>query len=168
MSGSETEPALDPVISDSGPLIALAAIGRLEWLRALFGQVIIPQAVYDEVVVHGQGEPGCEEVHEAEWIAVRQTKDRLAVSLLREALDAFVDSQRAGNWWGVAAPRHGPSMCERAATALRRISFRLTVTMLVLHSLAGLIFPATRARRISLNPCELDSVCVHNVVNGLN
>ena len=46
------------VVSNSSPLIALAAIGRLELLKSLFGEIVIPQAVVEEVVVQGQGEPG--------------------------------------------------------------------------------------------------------------
>ena len=88
MSGSAQEPPVKPVVSDSGPLIALAAIGRLDLLRALFGQIVIPQAFYEEVVIRGQGDPGSVEVRAAAWIEVRQTKDHLAVNLLREVLDA--------------------------------------------------------------------------------
>ncbi|MEJ2736158.1 MAG: DUF3368 domain-containing protein [Anaerolineae bacterium] len=77
----------DPVVSDSSPLIALATIGRLELLKSLFGQIAIPQAVYEEVVVQGQGEPGSREVAEAEWIRTIPVKDRLAIDLLQESLD---------------------------------------------------------------------------------
>jgi uncharacterized protein len=88
MSGSTQEPPTRPVVSNSGPLIALAAIARLDLLRALFGRIVIPQAVYEEVVIRGQDEPGSVEVEAAAWIEVRQTKDHLAIDLLREALDA--------------------------------------------------------------------------------
>jgi predicted nucleic acid-binding protein len=88
MSGSDKEPHPEPVVSNSGPLIALATIGRLGLLRALFHQVVIPQAVYDEVVIQGRGEPGSREVGEAEWIRILQVEDCLAVDLLREELDA--------------------------------------------------------------------------------
>jgi predicted nucleic acid-binding protein len=78
----------EPIVSNSSPLIALATINRLTLLKALFEQVAIPQAVYDEVVIHGEGEPGSREVAEAAWIHTFQVKDRLAVDLLRESLDA--------------------------------------------------------------------------------
>jgi len=88
MSGNEKEPQPDLVVPDAGPPISLAAISQLDLLKALFEQVAIPQAVYDEVVVHGEGEPGSHEVGEANWIKICQVKDHLAVDLLREALDA--------------------------------------------------------------------------------
>ena len=89
MNGSKKGPLLpSPVISNSGPLITLATIGKLDLPRALFDRILIPQAVYDEVVVYGEGEPGSREVAEAEWIGTLQVEDRLAVDLLRETLDA--------------------------------------------------------------------------------
>lgn len=75
------------VVSNSSPLIALATIGHFELLKSLFGEIAIPQAVYEEVVVQGQSEPGSTEVAEAEWIRTIPIKDRLAVDLLKESLD---------------------------------------------------------------------------------
>ena len=88
MSASESGPQPEQVVSNSGPLISLAAIGRLDLLQAVFGKIIIPQAVYDEVVVHAAGEPGSREVSAAGWIEIVRVRDRLAVDLLREVLDA--------------------------------------------------------------------------------
>ncbi len=50
------------VVSNSSPLIALAKIGRLHILKKLFGEIIIPKAVWNEVVVKDKGKPGAEEV----------------------------------------------------------------------------------------------------------
>jgi uncharacterized protein len=41
------------VLSNAGPLIALGKLNRLHLLSALFSQVQIPRAVYDEVVTQG-------------------------------------------------------------------------------------------------------------------
>ena len=41
------------VVSNAGPLIALSKLGRLALLPALYDRVLIPQAVYDEVVIAG-------------------------------------------------------------------------------------------------------------------
>ena len=43
-------------VSNSGPLIHLAMIGRLDLLQALFGSVIIPSTVKMEVVDRGKEE----------------------------------------------------------------------------------------------------------------
>lgn len=81
-------PLREPVVSNSGPLITLAAIGRLSLLGALFKDVAIPQAVFDEVVTHGSGEPGSVETSEATWIRISRVTDELAVNLLQESLGA--------------------------------------------------------------------------------
>lgn len=88
MNGNENQARHDPVVSNASPLISLSAVSQLELLRALFGEIAIPQAIYDEVVVHGEGEPGSREVGEADWIKIHRVKDHLAVELLRETLDA--------------------------------------------------------------------------------
>lgn len=43
------------VVADSSPLIYLSVLGKLELLRALYGTVLVPRAVFDEVVVAGDG-----------------------------------------------------------------------------------------------------------------
>jgi predicted nucleic acid-binding protein len=60
------------VIADSTPLIALSRIQKLPLLREIFGNVIIPEAVYHEVVIAGRNRPGVLEVTSAEWISVRK------------------------------------------------------------------------------------------------
>ena len=42
------------VVSDAGPLIYLGSVGRLVLLRELFGRVVVPQQVWDEVVGTGE------------------------------------------------------------------------------------------------------------------
>lgn len=57
-----------PVISNTGPLIALATIGQLDLLLKLYGRVLIPQAVIHEVTVAGAGRVGAAELAAAEWL----------------------------------------------------------------------------------------------------
>jgi predicted nucleic acid-binding protein len=75
------------VVSNSSPLIALAKIGKLYILRELFGEIVIPKAVWNEVVVKGKGKPGAEEVEKAEWIQVREVRDRLSVEVLKGEIE---------------------------------------------------------------------------------
>jgi len=65
------------IVSNASPLINLARLGKLELLRQLYGELMIPEAVWREVVVEGRGQPGAEEVEAATWIkrqAVRNTQ----------------------------------------------------------------------------------------------
>ena len=44
------------VVSNTSPIINLAAIGRLDILRQLYGSIVIPESVYHEIVIMGSGE----------------------------------------------------------------------------------------------------------------
>jgi len=72
------------VVSDSSPLISLAAIGRLDLLQSIFKSLIIPQAVYDEIIA-GKDRPGAQEIAKASWIEVRRIKSRRAVRQLMKS-----------------------------------------------------------------------------------
>ena len=78
------------VISDSSPLISLARIGKLNLLRALYGRVLVPTAVFDEVVVAGGGLAGAEEIGRANWIqqAEPMSKTDSPIGSLHEGLGA--------------------------------------------------------------------------------
>lgn len=66
-----------PVVSNSSPLIALEQIGRPELLRELFGQVVIPRAVRDEIGPT---------VSRPDWIEVRALAQPLGSRVLRARL----------------------------------------------------------------------------------
>jgi len=67
------------VVADSGPLIALARIGRLDLLPRLVHRVVIPPAVAAEIR-DGGDRPGTREVAAATWIHVEQPDAELARS----------------------------------------------------------------------------------------
>ena len=46
------------VVADASPLIALARIERLELLRSVFGTLLLPEAVWRELVDAGLDRPG--------------------------------------------------------------------------------------------------------------
>lgn len=76
------------VVSDAGPLIYLGSVGRLALLRDLFGRVVVPQQVWNEVVGAGTERPGSAAVATASWIDVRTPADPLAIDRLLRVLDA--------------------------------------------------------------------------------
>lgn len=71
------------VIADSTCLIGLSKIGRLDVLHQLFGHIIVPSAVYHEVVIRGMGRFGAKEVEKAFWVETREVKNKLAVNTLK-------------------------------------------------------------------------------------
>lgn len=58
----------DPIVCDTGPLIALSLIDQLEILRGLYGRVLVPRAVLDEVVAGGLDRPGAASIVAADWL----------------------------------------------------------------------------------------------------
>jgi len=76
------------VVSDTTPLIGLASIDRLELLQELFGEVYIPQAVFDETVTFGRENSKAKQlVLKANWIHVVEVKDHLAINVLLDEMD---------------------------------------------------------------------------------
>jgi predicted nucleic acid-binding protein len=75
------------VVSDASPLIALAAVGRLELLRQLYAEVLLPEAVYEEVTAV-QDAPGAVEVRTSGWIHTQPLRDRMLAEALALELDA--------------------------------------------------------------------------------
>lgn len=80
---------MSTVISDSSPLIGLSMIDLLDILRDLWGKIIIPDAVYKEVVVEGAGKAGADIVAKAcnDWIKVVSATNKNEVEVLQAVLD---------------------------------------------------------------------------------
>ena len=60
-----------PIVADASPLIALARAGLLRLLRDLYGQVLVPSAVHEELEI-ARRRPGYESLEEAlaeGWLA---------------------------------------------------------------------------------------------------
>ena len=75
------------IVVNAGPLISLARIGQLDLLPKLFGEIIIPAAVYREVT-QDQSLPGAAAIQKAEWIRSAEVSDRAAVERFSFWLDA--------------------------------------------------------------------------------
>lgn len=73
------------VVSDTTPLISLLKIGRLDLLEKLFGNVLMPQAVYEELTVDERFKLEAEQLKQKEFITVRAVKNLDSVSILKRA-----------------------------------------------------------------------------------
>ena len=82
---NKTEREELPVVSNSSVIIALARICRLDLLEKLFKNVIILEAVWNEVIV--EGKPGREKITRAKFIRVEKASNRRLVALLEEFVD---------------------------------------------------------------------------------
>lgn len=72
------------VICNATPLINSAAINRVDILQAVFGTIVIPQAIYNETT--GSGFPGSQSILQAiasGWLQVRPVSN-IALSISPE------------------------------------------------------------------------------------
>jgi predicted nucleic acid-binding protein len=75
------------VVSNTSPIINLAAVEQLPLLEQLYYQISIAQAVYDEIVVAGAGLPGADAVSAGLWIERKAVTNTALVTLLEADLD---------------------------------------------------------------------------------
>lgn len=74
-------------VSDTTAITNLAAIGRLDLMRSILGQVVIPREVYRELTRYGDRIPGAIETKTSNWIVVRDVRRRDLVASLIPPLD---------------------------------------------------------------------------------
>ncbi len=75
------------IVSDATPLIGLAKIEQLALLQDMFGEVLIPPAVFKEVVTNAPKTPDAAMISRSAWIRVRKIADISRVDYLRVDLD---------------------------------------------------------------------------------
>jgi predicted nucleic acid-binding protein len=75
------------IVSNTSPIINLAAVGKLDLLKKQFGKIVIPRAVYNEITIEGRGEPGDSEVRTSDWIEVIEVEDIPLLAILKRELD---------------------------------------------------------------------------------
>ncbi len=73
------------VVSDTSPILSLALIERLDLLRDLYGSIVIPEAVRQELMVADHS--GTQEVAQADWIITRPIDPDAVLRLLQREVD---------------------------------------------------------------------------------
>lgn len=76
-----------PVVSNSSPIIHLAKIGYLDLLQEFFGELLIPEAVYEECIIEGGDRPEVSIIKQASWLRVVPVTNQNLVSLLKSEID---------------------------------------------------------------------------------
>jgi len=78
------------VISNTTPLIGLSLLGRFDLLKSLFNEIVIPSAVYKELVVQGAGRVGANEIANGVndgWVHVKDVPSTPILVTLKVDLD---------------------------------------------------------------------------------
>ena len=75
-----------PLISNTGPILSFVRAHHLDLLSRIVGTLMIPHAVYDEIVIQGAGLPGSTEVEHARWITRMAIRDHIFMNALPHTL----------------------------------------------------------------------------------
>ena len=73
------------IVSDTTPLISLLKINQLDLLEKLFGEVLIPEAVFNELTVDERFQLEAKVIRQKEFIAVKPVNNLESVSILKRA-----------------------------------------------------------------------------------
>ena len=127
------------VVADTTPLLYLSRIGRLGVAGALYGEVLVPREVHEELVEKRPHADGVEDLRSAEWILVVDAPVSIQAD---ESVLATLDAGEAAAL-RLAFERHALVLIDeragrRAAYSLG-LAVRGTLGMLVEARLRGII-----------------------------
>jgi hypothetical protein len=96
------------VVSDTSPILNLARIGRLELLPALYHHVIIPSAVYDELVASKRDLPSARPPIIFGFRVVTVSPEAIAIRRARRSSTSSRSARRLDGKRYFGAPSCGP------------------------------------------------------------
>ena len=73
------------VVSDTTPLISLLKINRLDLLEKLFGEVFIPQAVFNELTADERFQLEADQIRQKKFISIKPVNVPQSVNILKRA-----------------------------------------------------------------------------------
>lgn len=72
------------VVTNTTPIITLSLVGKLDLLQQLYGEVLVPPAVYTEVVAGGRSRIGVLEIQKATWLRETPLPDPTRADLIAD------------------------------------------------------------------------------------
>lgn len=83
------------VVSDTTPIISLLKVHRLELLNALYRKIVVPSAVYQELISNSAYEREREEVIHCDFICIGEIQNEESVKILRNVTGLDVGESEA-------------------------------------------------------------------------
>ncbi len=76
------------VVADSSPIISCARAGKLHLVKGVYSRIIIPPAVYREIVIDGFGKPGGSELKDSisVWVEIKEPGYKSLIAVLNRDL----------------------------------------------------------------------------------
>ncbi|MCY7275763.1 MAG: DUF3368 domain-containing protein [Phormidesmis sp. CAN_BIN44] len=140
------------VVSDTSPITNLAAIGQLDLLRQLYSTIVIPKAVYNEMVAVDGLVPGSVEVRTLSWIQTQTVAKAQSVMAVQTSQDDIDLGEAEAIVLALELGADLLLMDERRGRALA-VSYGLNVT-----GLLGILLQAKRDDFISLVKPVMDQL----------
>jgi predicted nucleic acid-binding protein len=78
------------IICNSSPIIGLAKVGRLDIIENLYREIIVPEAVFDELIIKGEDKEETAEItklFDRNIVTVQKVSNRNLIRALRKDLD---------------------------------------------------------------------------------
>ncbi len=75
------------IVADTTPIISLVKIGLLELLNSMYGEVILPEAVYNELISNPSMNNEAEIIKESKFLKVMRIQNEFAVKILQKQLN---------------------------------------------------------------------------------
>lgn len=75
------------VVSNTTPVISLLKINMLELMETMFSRIIIPQAVYNELIAHHSLHDEADKIIKCKFIKIERVENEFAVKLLQKQLN---------------------------------------------------------------------------------
>jgi len=70
------------IVSDTSPIANLIVVGYVDLLPQLFGAIVIPDVVYQELLANGENHPVTQTVMMVDWLDVRSVSNQSQVIVL--------------------------------------------------------------------------------------
>ncbi len=70
------------IVSDTSPIANLIVVGQIDLLPQLFGVIVIPEVVYQELLANGENHPVTQTVMAVSWLEVRSVSNQSQVMRL--------------------------------------------------------------------------------------
>lgn len=75
------------IVSNTSPISNLAQVGQLNLLQQLYGVILIPEAVYEELLDEKAGETVITAVQSAHWLEIRAVQNQELAGELRDRIN---------------------------------------------------------------------------------
>ena len=135
------------VVSDSTPLITLMKAARIDLLHDLFGEIVIPEAVYQELTVNSKFPNEAKTIQESAFIRVVRVKDRKTVSVLQRATGLDLGESEAI----VYADNHHADILLMDEASGRRVALGMGIEIM---GSVGVLVSAFKGGYISVSQAE--------------